>query len=1078
LRTGNPRCDQYCEPHSAPNQTHSQKNETPQTSKQGEPKTEKFIWTMLSNNHSFNESFIGCLLLTYYLLCWDINTTFSVVANVITPFSEITAKLPVKMTDFEVNPTNGDLAAVSPITNMAYVFQHDDLLGDILDVTTALYETSVCKTPVSISYKEYENETYYAVACTEQADLVILNAHDLSSIATASIGGLGTSRVVSSQNPSDPFFYYFYGSGQDAAMAAFDVREMVDRGKAWSDRYNGVRDGEVSSDGNLAYVRQTWPTHRGRCLERENATTWMVQVPNFTTISQGHESYSPYVADTTGTMVAGALPRGTAVYSRELETQLAEVDLYDVVCWGNASNFLFGFISEGLYYYDMTATGIAVVSSEAFERISDTDVAFPQDFFEVDVPPIPRGIDSQGGMEEIDFRRRLLALDEFDDIILAYADRVSVIPYQCFLFGASTTVAPNATRVVLGDGPQVIRFVYSSSTTTAENLNLSISNLPDGAVFESSSAILVWTPNYNQIGTHELTSSLSLGDGRYCNFNITMNVTYPFMELPFEASNLQVEKSEERYAVAWIYERETDSSSRPKVSRVAIIPLQNEEAPVLTIQLNFEIDQILLTREHVLIAQKIEYPTNVQNVQVYNATNFVELNTFNVPSVSLDGFMVSEDLLIVRYHDDYLRTYNLKTFEMDGRQLYHTSQFESTRDLFREGTVQRGILYDDQQEPRPLMMLEGGPFQLASSSYTGLKTDWLFKIPAAVRFEPVYSFDGTNVYLQLEEKSDYDSGERTLKLYLWIISEHGDVLDRISVIGTTSGYRIDYDDRAVRSALAIGRDNAYVAFRDTLYRFDSRNLQTYEDSTSGPLQPRFVPEQTVFCIKDKQGETELTHTVLGGEEPWEFFDVDNLFDDDVARLDTSTGSVFINGTRFLREAQKSLINLEESERVRASRQTSEPTNQLRDCIVPGEEELPVSYEISIEAVDRQGQTASIGYYVVIGVPYESIPDKPDDPGDWPPPASSIAPTGNETDGPTPSPSFVSTTNETESSEGRDGDDPSSSPSEGPTKNETENGKERDDDPSSSSAASSFISFNVATLQAVAIVLVIGGINQI
>jgi len=55
-----------------------------------------------------------------------------------------------------------------------------------------------------------------------------------------------------------------------------------------------------------------------------------------------------------------------------------------------------------------------------------------------------------------------------------------------------------------------------------------------------------------------------------------------------------------------------------------------------------------------------------------------------------------------------------------------------------------------------------------------------------------------------------------------------------------------------------------------------------------------------------------------------------------------------------------LADLDERERVVASRQTSEPTNQLQDCIVRGEE-IPVSHEISIEAVDQQGQTATVGY---------------------------------------------------------------------------------------------------------------------
>jgi len=295
--------------------------------------------------------------------------------------------------------------------------------------------------------------------------------------------------------------------------------------------------------------------------------------------------------------------------------------------------------------------------------------------------------------------------------------------------------------------------------------------------------------------------------------------------------------------VAWIYEQVGASHSSPKVSQVAIVPLQDTTVSILTLQLDFEINQVLLTKEHVLIAEKIDYPANVH---VYNSTNFEELKTFKVPSSSLLGFYVSEDSFIVRYSDDYVRTYNLETLEMEGKQFYHTSQFESTKDLYREGFVRRGMLYEDPQELQPLMMLEAGPFKLAAHSYSGLRNDWLFTIPLAVRYKPIYSFFEPNVYLQLEEKSEYNDVGRTLNLYLWIVSENGDVLRTVNAI---SGPRTDSHDGTLRSALAVGRENAYVAFRDTLYRFSSSNLQVSADSAQGPSEPHFVPGQTVFCTK-------------------------------------------------------------------------------------------------------------------------------------------------------------------------------------------------------------------------------------
>ena len=137
------------------------------------------------------------------------------------PWVKISADLPEFMVDFEVNHNTGDIASISPVTNKAYLFRHDDIVASTITAPTtsgnvtllSSEEVSVCTTPYSISYKMYRDQqniarSYYGIVCTQVDKLFVLDAITFTVISEAPIGGLGASSIISSCNPRDPFSYH------------------------------------------------------------------------------------------------------------------------------------------------------------------------------------------------------------------------------------------------------------------------------------------------------------------------------------------------------------------------------------------------------------------------------------------------------------------------------------------------------------------------------------------------------------------------------------------------------------------------------------------------------------------------------------------------------------------------------------------------------------------------------------------------------------------------------------------------------------------------------------------------------
>mmetsp|Transcript_30479 Transcript_30479/g.57676 ORF Transcript_30479/g.57676 Transcript_30479/m.57676 type:complete len:334 (+) Transcript_30479:241-1242(+) len=175
--------------------------------------------------------------------------------------------------------------------------------------------------------------------------------------------------------------------------------------------------------------------------------------------------------------------------------------------------------------------------------------------------------------------------------------------------------------------------------------------------------------------------------------------------------------------------------------------------------------------------------------------------------------------------------------------------------------------------------------------------------------------------------------------------------------------------------IATAKSHVYRVHSNLVYTSKGSGLAcSNRDSATLSVPRSIAPNRTLFCVQSSS-DIELHHSALGGRGPFNLF-VNSFQEVSGLRLDTATGIISLNGTEFTNKAREALVkhftvdSKGGFEVLAASRKCSEPIMYLDGCLNPNE--LPVSREISLNVVDQNGDTASIIYYVFIGVPYDDI----------------------------------------------------------------------------------------------------------
>src|SRR6185295_18588233 len=115
--------------------------------------------------------------------------------------------LPASYVDFAISPDTGDVAAINSGANSITLFRGAYLKGDKKALAGPI---AIGKTPSSVCFKRFADKSYFAVVCTQDSNLYLLDAVQLTLAKKISLTKKGSSVVTCSQNPQDPYIYYSF----------------------------------------------------------------------------------------------------------------------------------------------------------------------------------------------------------------------------------------------------------------------------------------------------------------------------------------------------------------------------------------------------------------------------------------------------------------------------------------------------------------------------------------------------------------------------------------------------------------------------------------------------------------------------------------------------------------------------------------------------------------------------------------------------------------------------------------------------------------------------------------------------
>ena len=157
--------------------------------------------------------------------------------------------------DFAFNRKTGELAAIETEFGRLRVYP-----AGFMNSSTAVEPRTVTvgTRPVAVILKEYQEQSYYIVACETDSELVVLDATTLDEVNRSRLPARDLTRLWTSQNPDDPNVYYSYqvpgvtGARKINAETWEDAGLIVDPGTLFAVSGDGRRLSISGENGNWA----------------------------------------------------------------------------------------------------------------------------------------------------------------------------------------------------------------------------------------------------------------------------------------------------------------------------------------------------------------------------------------------------------------------------------------------------------------------------------------------------------------------------------------------------------------------------------------------------------------------------------------------------------------------------------------------------------------------------------------------------------------------------------------------------------------------------------------------------------
>ena len=422
-------------------------------------------------------------------------------------------ELPRAFADFAINPDTGDICGVDHAKDKVLIFPSDFLDGDKQEIGEPI---RVGSTPVGVTYKKFGEDAYFVVCCTQDSHVYVINATTHELVSKVAVAQAGVSSITNSTNPEDPFVYYCYGGGHDSMTGAIDLREMVDRGKAFDDSM----DCAISADGTLAYRRGPWSPSGFESLQL--TSSFEDPKPTFIRLFYDHNSTYQYIPGPFGALTAA----GKTIYSSDLKKKVATTDNFPVAFLKSKP---FIVCSSGADRDDKGSLNLNVVSSNTFNKVgTNIDVGNT-----LQAKALPRGGPGHADFKRVATRMRYLIDEANERLYVAQNDRLIAVSINDFDLPDEVVMEiPDLKRQVLVGQEQTIDL-----SPTDENVTIEVDDLPDGASIEGN--VITWTPTADQVGTEKISVRMTYKETEKQQVVLT-SIRFPSISLPGIASDLSI----------------------------------------------------------------------------------------------------------------------------------------------------------------------------------------------------------------------------------------------------------------------------------------------------------------------------------------------------------------------------------------------------------------------------------------------------------------------------------------------------------------------------------------------------------
>ena len=217
----------------------------------------------------------------------------------------------------------------------------------------------------------------------------------------------------------------------------------------------------------------------------------------------------------------------------------------DILVQGFASRhpLVFGFAAEGFDRTNFLSLEMALgqTSQGSIVAVWTNASDFAYTPYSVEIPPPLFQHAAQ--MVEPDFERPpnaqfvggLLVNDASEEVVLALADRIAIVPFSCFLL--DSTLKVNTTHFTRGNGLQTMALQFDK-----EVFSLRWENLPKGAMYDAVTDCLRWNPTIEQVESHSVTVLLvHNAHESVCEFTLQLTVSvFSQFQLPHSVDRIAV----------------------------------------------------------------------------------------------------------------------------------------------------------------------------------------------------------------------------------------------------------------------------------------------------------------------------------------------------------------------------------------------------------------------------------------------------------------------------------------------------------------------------------------------------------